>query len=127
MFKKFRSLDDDIYISSTTGHTAVISRDFTPVHRDLWPQAYGAGAIAEDMQHVKDDYVAKKLEEARSTEQNEILETKEKMREILEDPTKYLDNGNKLIYRKVVSLTKKTYKQAFFNELWEQILEESGK
>jgi hypothetical protein len=125
MFKQFRSIDGDIVVSSTTGHSAVITKHFSPIHKDLWAAAYSAGAVAEDMGHVKDGYIEEKKLEAANLALADRVEVKEIMKAILDDPTNYLDKSNTLIYSKVVSLTKRTYKKALFNEIWTEIVEES--
>ena len=125
MFKKFRSPGDMIHISNTSGHAAIIGKDFTSIHESLWRLALMEGAIAEDTAVVTKEFIKEKKIEQDAAESQEKEDIKTLMREnIVNSPLDYLDTEGNLIYRKIVSLTKKTHKKDYFDSLWKEVVSE---
>lgn len=125
MFKKFRSPHGAITISNTSGHSALIDKDFVSVHESLWKLAYMEGAVTEDMIGLNQTYIQEKKAEQVVLDDVERLEVKEKMKVILDNPTLYLNSKNGLMYHKIISLLKKSYKLEYLTSIWEEILAES--
>lgn len=126
MFKRFRSPHGEIRVANTSGQSAIINKDFTPIHESLWRLALMEGAIAEDVGAVTKEYIKEKKEELKVEEDKERLEIKALMKEtIINDPLNFVDKDGNIIYRKVVSLTKKTHKKDYFETLWAEIVKEA--
>jgi hypothetical protein len=127
MFKKFRSPGGTIHISNTSGHSAIIEKSFTSVHESLWRLALMEGAIPEDVSTVTKEYIKEKKSEQEAIDNQEREDIKALMRDnIINSPLDYLDTEGNLIYRKIVSLTKKTHKKDYFDSLWKEVVSEGA-
>jgi hypothetical protein len=125
-FKEFRSTKGDLHLSSTSGHMAVISTEFTPIPDVLWADAYIQGAIASDTNvDSLDSFVQEKKEEQRIQEMLEREEVKLTLQTIFTNPVGFLDSKNNLVIRKVVSLLGKPIKREVIESVWEEVVAES--
>jgi hypothetical protein len=125
-FKEFRSTKGDLHLSSTSGHMAVISTEFTSIPDVLWADAYIKGAIASDTNvDSLDSFVQEKKEEQQIKEMLEREELKLTLKTIFDNPVGFLDSKNNLITRKVVAALGKPVKKDFIDEVWSEVVAES--
>lgn len=121
-FKNFRSPGDEIRIASTSGHIATIGPEFVPVHSSLWREAYASGAVSEDMKGSDmNDYVAKKKKEKEEEEAAEYLHVLSSLKEIVNNPTGFLDANGVIIHRKAIALIGKPTKKDIVDKAWAEI------
>lgn len=126
-FKKFRSESGEIRVASSSGHVALITTELANIPEVLWPQAYAAGAISEDMRvDSMVDYIAEKKAELAKEAADKRAELKDKLRTIISDPTPYVDKDNRLIYKKVLGIIGAPIKREELDSAWDEILKEEG-
>lgn len=124
-YKNFRSVGDDIYITSTLGHSTVISKEFSPVPSSLWREAYSSGAISEDMKvEGMSEWVEEKKKEAQIEKDKEEEEIKVKLREIKANPATFVDTSGKVSYRKAMAYVGKSLKKDVLERLWDEVVQE---
>jgi hypothetical protein len=126
-YKNFKSANGElIYLSSLSGHSVVVGKDFVEVPDCLWGMAYSLGALSEEMKVASvTNYIEEKRLEAEKEAAAERADIKEKMQIAYQEPALYLDAKNKLIQRKIVSLLGKPIKRDFMDEIWAEIVAEN--
>lgn len=123
--KRFRSIGDDIIISNTLGHSAIITKELMPIPSILWGAAYAAGAVSEDM---KDNNMAtyieekkKEIEDAASIERSRI---KGILKTLYNNPAKVVDANGKLSHRKAIVAIGAPVKRDILDAIWNELTEE---
>lgn len=126
-FKNFRTTGDTIFISSLSGHSASIGKEFESVPSILWSQAYASGAISEDMQvNDMDSFINQKKREAEELVKKEREEIKVVLKGILNNPQGFLDKEGKPLTRKVIGLMERPVKKDLVDSVWEELIKEEG-
>lgn len=127
-FKKFKSsTGEDVIVSNTLGYSAVISKEFTPVHQSLWGQAYSSGCIPEDARSNNTKEVIKaNLEFQEEQRQKEKEKYKDILKGIFESPNGFVTSGGDLILKKVMPKFDKPLKTDFIYEMWDEIVAENS-
>lgn len=127
--KKFKAPNGrpDIRIAMTSGHTCMIGQEFVELVPLFWPEAYAAGALSEDMtedRSVKQALIEKAKE--MQAEEDEFFEfLKDQLLTIYNKPTGNIDKNGNPLYRKVISLVKKTVKKDIIEKAWTEIKQEN--
>ena len=123
--KKFKAPNGkpDIRIAMTSGHVCIIGQEFIELWPIFWSEAYAAGALSEDM--TEDRSVKQALVEkakAMQIEEDEFFVfLKEQLTTIYNKPTGNIDRDGNPLYRKVISLVKKTVKKDLIEKAWDEI------
>lgn len=129
-FKNFRSEKGTIQVSSTTGHSATIGKDFMPIPEVLWGQAYTLGAIPEDVVSKTDatkEFIKEELAKGKEIG-NKIKEAnKQVLYKIYDEPLNYLNAKGEVIFRNVYKLFDNPITQLELAALWNEVLKERGK
>lgn len=124
-FKKFKSLNGDIAVSNTLGHSAVISSEYVSIPESLWGDAYAKGAVPEDVK-IRDfnSYVneQKALQDMNAAE--ELASIKEKLKWVYENPNGYLKPKGDLDIRKVLIYLKEPVKSEVILKAWNELVSE---
>jgi hypothetical protein len=126
-FKNFRSPGEDIFISSTSGHGAVITKDFISIPDVLWREAYSAGALSEEMKtEGMKDYIEEKKAEKLQEELAQRALDKEALRVVYNSPVGSVDKEGRLIHRKAIAAIKRSVKKDYIDSIWNELIEEAG-
>ena len=117
----------DIRVAMLTGHTCIIGQEFVELGPVFWSEAYAAGALSEDMtedRSVKQALV-EKAKEMQAEEDEFFAFLKEQLLTIYNKPTGNIDKNGNPLYRKVISLVKKTVKKDIIEKAWNEIKQEN--
>lgn len=133
MFKKFKSITGDIYVSNIDGHSAIIGKALTPIHQSLWALAYAQGAIPEDLVIPNEDnpkaFIREKAKALKEERQQALDEFVEKLKEVAENPVGRVDKSNRPIMRKILTLIpvlEPALSSAELDNCWARALEAKG-
>ena len=127
-FKMFRSVGEDIRVTSPIGHTAIITKELISLPSELWGNAYSQGAVSSDM---KDTSFSNFIEEQKlKKEEEDAVEResiKESLRTIFNNPVGVTNAKGELIHRKAIATVGKPVKKDVLDSIWSELVEESGK
>ncbi len=124
-YKKFRSPDKPIFISSTSGHSVSLHKELQEVPSILWAEAYAAGAISEDMQvSSMSSYLAEKEKEVKDQKNSEREELKKVLLGVYKNPVGFVDKDNRPLTRRIIGLINKPVKKDLVDSVWDEILSE---
>jgi len=123
--KKFKAPNGvaDIRVALDNGHITIIGQEFISLSEMFWAASYAGGAISEDMAESKtiDEAVADKVAEVKAEEARFYKFLKRQLRTIYDSPNGNVDRNGFPIYRRVISLVKKTVKKDLIMKAWEEI------
>ena len=125
-FKRFKSIGGDVPVSNIFGHCAVITSEWTVVHKSLWGEAYANGTIPEEVaaQNLK-SYVKEQKEIQALEDEEKEKKLKAKLLEIYESPNDYVNKTGDLILRKVSGYLKEPVKADLILKIWDEIIAEN--
>jgi hypothetical protein len=128
-FKNFRSEKGVLHVSCTSGHSAVITKEFSPIPEVLWGMAYTLGAIPEDTVS-KTDATKEFIREQTKILQDKADLERDRYKAILEEaydsPNSYVNIKGDLSYRKISKLFEEAISQETLEPIWLEILSERG-
>lgn len=124
-FKRFKSPEKNkiIRVCNTSGHTAIITNEFSEVPKSLWGLAYSEGAIPEDIkssdqrEFVKEQKALKASEEEKTNSRLKI-----KLKHIYDNPNDYLTGNGNLIMRKALKYINEPVSTAVIDKLWNEVV-----
>lgn len=123
--KKFKAPNGqpDIRVALLSGHITIIGQQFVDLAELFWAEAYSLGALSEDMTDPKtfDQAVQEKADEVKAEEAKFYKFLKRQLRTIYDKPTGNVDKNGNPMYRRVVSLVKKTVKKELIMKAWDEI------
>lgn len=127
--KKFKAPNGhpDIRVALTSGHVTIIGQKFIDLPELFWQGAYAEGALSEDMVDPRsfDEAVAEKAAEVKEEADKFYKFLKEQLQTIYDKPNGNIDKNGNPLYRRVVSLVKKTVKKELIMKAWDEIKEEA--
>lgn len=127
-FKNFRNPDEEVFVNSTTGHCAVIGKNYVPVHKSLWGEAYSKGCIPEDVKNntlATKEFVKEQKELMQEKEQEKRNLHKKKLQDIYDSPNGFVTEDGDLIIREAIKKLG-PLKAIYINELWEEVVSENS-
>ena len=128
-FKNFRSEKGVLHVSCTSGHSAVITKDFSPIPDILWGKAYTLGAIPEDAISKTDatkEFIREQTELVKAQDALNRAVYKTILEKAYESPNEYITAKGELSYRKIIKLFDEAIPQEIIADLWEEIKSEKG-